>query len=99
MSHMKNVAITYHLSKPGEEADRLVTLPMLPELAASVRPGEDNEVLDAVLAGLAALQGYDSADLRSASILADDTQVDPLAGVDGWNPADEDQVPGEGSGR
>ena len=70
-----------------------------PELAAAVRPGEDNEVLDAVLAGLAALQGFDSADLRSASILADDTQVDPLAGVDGWNPADEDQVPGEGSGR
>lgn len=99
MSHMKNVAITYHLSRPGEEADRLVTLPMLPELAAAIRPGEDNEVLDAVLAGLAALQGYDSADLRSASILADDTQVDPLAGVDGWNPADEDQVPGEGSGR
>ena len=99
MSHMKNVAITYHLSRPGEEADRLITVPMLEELAAAIRPGEDNEVLDAVLAGLAALQGFDSADLRSASILADDTQVDPLAGVDGWNPADEDQVPGEGSGR
>lgn len=98
MNHMKNVAVTYHLSKPGEEADRLITIPMLPELAATIRPGSSNETLDAVLDGLAALQGYESADLRSAYILDDDTQVDPLAGVDGWNPADEDLAPGEGSG-
>lgn len=97
MNYMKNVAVTYHLSKPGEEADRLVIIPMLPELAAAIRPGSSNEALDAVLNGLAALQGFDSADLRSASILADDTQVDPLTGVDGWNPADEDWTPGEGS--
>lgn len=87
MNHMKNVAVTYHLSKPGEEADRLVTLPMLPELAAAIRPGKTNEALDAVLDGLAALQGYDSADLRSAYTLAEDTQTDPLAGMDSWDPA------------
>ena len=90
---MKNVAITYHLSRPGEEADRLVTLPMLPQLAAAIRVGGDNGTLDSVLDGLAALQGYDGADLRSAYVLGDDAQVDPLAGADGWNPADE-----EGSG-
>ena len=90
---MKNVAITYHLSRPGGEADRLIALPMLPELAAAIRPGDDNGALDAVLDGLAALQGYDGADLRSAYVLGDDAQVDPLAGADGWNPADE-----EGSG-
>ena len=99
MNHMKNVAITYHLSKPGGEADRLVTLPMLPELAAAIRPGDDNGALDAVLDGLAALQGYDGADLRSAYDLGGDAQVDPLAGVDGWNPADEDWAPGEGRGK
>lgn len=97
MNYMKNVAVTYHLSKLGEEADRLVIIPMLLELAAAIRPGSSNEALDSVLNGLAALQGFDSADLRSASILADDTQVDPLTGVDGWNPADEGWAPGEGS--
>lgn len=96
MSHMKNVAVTYHLSKSGEETDRIVTLPMLPELAAAIQPGSSNETLDGILDGLAVLQGYDSADLRYTSILADDIQVDPLDGVDSWNPADVDWTPGEG---
>lgn len=28
-----------------------------------------------------------------------DSRNDPLAGVDGWNPGEEDWVPGEDSGR
>ena len=59
---MKHLIVTYHLHRPGEDAESSIRLPMLPEHAATVMEGNSFPALDALLDCLADMQGYDSAE-------------------------------------
>ena len=59
---MKHLIVTYHLHRPGEDAESSITLPMLPEFAASAMEGNPTEALETLLNALAELQGFDDAE-------------------------------------
>lgn len=93
---MKTMTISYRMRRADEATEDAITLPMLPEYAGQLMSGEAVEHLDYLLDRLAQLQGYDTADVLSVYNHDGDGQdaPDPLAGVDTWNPADEDWTPG-----
>lgn len=60
---MKHVCITYHMTRPGEEAETCITLPMTEENAQDLLAnGEDSAVYRGNIAGilqrLATIQHY-----------------------------------------
>lgn len=92
---MKHLTISYRIYKTDETAEDAIMLPMLPEYAERIMSGQPVEHLDFLLDRLAQLQGYDTADVLS-EYDHDGSVHDngPLAGVETWNPADENWTPG-----
>ena len=59
---MKNLTITYTMHGPGGDGSGTVELTMLPEIADTIMAGNPTEAVNAILDGMAQLQGYDYAD-------------------------------------